>query len=67
MARERRVFDEAFRTNALKQCDAGRTATEVAKDIDVALELLYRWRTERTATSAPGVENPRNVNTSFRC
>ena len=56
MAKERRIFDEAFKTNALKQWESGRTAADVAKDLDIAVELLYRWKKERAAKSAPGAQ-----------
>lgn len=56
MARERRVFDEAFRTSALKQWESGRTASAVSKDLDIAVELLYRWKKGRAAKSAPGAQ-----------
>lgn len=56
MAKERRIFDEAFKTNALKKWESGRTAADVAKDLDIAVEQLYRWRKERTAKSAPGAQ-----------
>ncbi len=56
MARERRTFDEAFRTNALNQWESGRTASDVAKDLDIAVELLYRWKKDRAVKSAPGAQ-----------
>jgi len=66
MARERRIFDEAFKANALKQLETGRTASAVAKELDIAVELLYRWRKERAEKSAPGAQTIEELRAELR-
>lgn len=56
MARERRIFDEAFKTSALRLVESGRTTSSVARELDISVELLYRWKKERTTKSEPGAQ-----------
>lgn len=66
MARERRIFDEAFKTNALNLLEVGRTAAAVAKELDLSVELLYRWRKERIVKSAPGTQTNEELHAELR-
>ena len=66
MARERRIFDEAFKTSALRLLESGRTTSSVAKELDVSVELLYRWRKERVAKSEPGTQTNEELRAELR-
>lgn len=66
MARERRIFDEAFKTNALRLVESGRTTSSVAKELDISVELLYRWKKERIAKSEPGAQTTEELRAELR-
>ncbi len=43
----RRKFDQDFKTNAVLLCtEPGRSVVEVAKNLGIGKDLLYRWRRE---------------------
>lgn len=43
--RERRKFDSDFKRNAVSLSEeSGRTVAEVARNLGIRSELLYRWR-----------------------
>ena len=43
----RRKFDQDFKRNAVLLCaELGRSVVEVAKNLDIGKDLLYRWRRE---------------------
>lgn len=42
--RNRRVFTEEFKLGALRLLEEGKTIQEVARDLEVAENLLYVWR-----------------------
>jgi transposase len=45
--RQRRKYDSDFKRNAvLLSEEPGRTVTEVAENLGIAKDLLYRWRKE---------------------
>lgn len=52
---QRRTYDRDFKRNAVLLCDEpGRTVVEVAKNLGIAKDLLYRWRREyRLANGKP--------------
>lgn len=66
MARERRIFDEAFKTSALRLVESGRTTSSVAKELDISVELLYRWRKERVAKREPGAQTNEELRAELR-
>ena len=44
---KRRKYDRDFKRNAVLLCaEPGRTVTEVAENLGVGKDLLYRWRRE---------------------
>ena len=44
---KRRKYDRDFKRNAVLLCaEPGRTVTEVAENLGIAKDLLYRWRRE---------------------
>ncbi len=43
----RRKFDQDFKKNAVLLCaESGRSVVEVAKNLGIGKDLLYRWRRE---------------------
>lgn len=45
--KRRRRYDRDFKQNAVLLCDEpGRTVAEVAENLGIDLNLLYRWRRE---------------------
>jgi transposase len=50
MALKRKKYDEDFKKNAVKLSYASpKTVSEIAQDLDVPSNLLYRWRQRFTA------------------
>ncbi|MFA6177263.1 MAG: transposase [Phycisphaerae bacterium] len=50
MSVQRRKYDPDFKRNAVRLSEKpGRTATEVAEDLGITKDLLYRWRREHRA------------------
>jgi len=48
--RQRRKYDSDFKRNAvLLSEDPSRTVSEVAENLGIAIDLLYRWRREHRA------------------
>ncbi len=44
---KRRKYDRDFKRNAVLLCaEPGRTVTEVAENLGIGKDLLYRWRRE---------------------
>ncbi len=44
---KRRKYDRDFKRNAVLLCsEPGRTVTEVAENLGIAKDMLYRWRRE---------------------
>ncbi len=44
---KRRKYDQDFKRNAVLLCsEPGRTVSEVAQNLGIAKDLLYRWRRE---------------------
>ena len=44
---QRRKYDQDFKRNAVLLCaESGRTVTEVAQNLGINKDLLYRWRRE---------------------
>ena len=66
MSRERRIFDEAFKLNAVNMIESGRTVASVAHELNVAVELLYRWRKEQAAKSQPGAQTYEELRAELR-
>lgn len=66
MARERRIFDEAFKANALRRLDAGNTAAAVAQELDIAVEMLYRWKKERAVKNTPEHQSNEELRAELR-
>jgi len=47
---QRRKYDSDFKRNAVRLSEEpGRTATEVAENLGITKDLLYRWRREHRA------------------
>ena len=45
--KRRRKYDRDFKRNAVLLCaEPGRTVSEVAQNLGIAKDLLYRWRRE---------------------
>lgn len=44
--RQRRKYDEGFKTEALKMVQSGRRVPEVAQALGIGENLLYKWRSE---------------------
>ncbi|HLF20389.1 MAG TPA: transposase [Bacteroidota bacterium] len=48
--RTRRQFDAQFKLDALRLIEeSNRKISDIAKDLDIRPELLYRWRSEHSA------------------
>jgi len=47
MSVQRRKYDPDFKRNTVRLSEEpGRTATEVAENLGITKDLLYRWRKE---------------------
>ena len=50
MSVQRRKYDSDFKRNAVQLTEEpGRTVTEVAENLGIGKDLLYRWRREHRA------------------
>lgn len=45
----RRKYDEEFKTGALKMIDNGEKVRNVAENLGITEQHLYKWRSERKA------------------
>ena len=43
----RKRYSEEFKTQAVELTELGKPASEVAKDLGITSDLIYRWRRER--------------------
>ena len=62
MSRERRTFTREFKLNAVELSYSRKNIVELANELKIRPELLYRWRTEFASSqgaSFPGNGNPR--------
>jgi len=45
--KDRKRFSREFKLEAVRQCDeSGKPVTQVARDLDISVHQLYRWREE---------------------
>ena len=52
-------FDRAFKLEAVKKSfEPGKTVAEVARELDIKVTLLYKWRAE--------LDNKKNESTSIK-
>ena len=66
-SRIRRTFTPAFKRDAVRLLDEGKTATEVARDLGVARSLLQRWKDQLAGdTTAGSATTPRRRATNER-
>lgn len=43
--KDRRRYSKDFKIQAIKRCEeSGKPITEVARELDISVHLLYRWR-----------------------
>ena len=62
MIKERQSYDREFKQKAVELSFARGNAKEIAEELGIRPELLYRWRREYQQydrNSFPGKENPR--------
>lgn len=54
MTEERRTFRKEFKIDAVELLlKKGKPATEIARDLGIRVELLYRWKREYLNTNRP--------------
>ena len=53
VVKKRRKFDSAFKMEALKMINTGRSVSEVARALGVGENLLYNWRAETLESQSP--------------
>lgn len=61
MAKSRRTFTKQFKQDVVRQSEHCEKITELATDLGLRPELIYRWRSELRANpqgSFPGRGNP---------
>ena len=51
-SRIRRTFTPGFKRDAVRLVDAGKTVTEVARDLGIARSLLQRWKDQLSGAAA---------------
>ena len=64
MSRERRKFDKEFKLMAVELSKTRENINELAKELGIRPELIYRWRTEhleKPAGSFTGHGKPRHT------
>jgi transposase len=45
--KDRKRYSREFKVEAVRQCDeSGKPVTQVARDLDISVHQLYRWREE---------------------
>ena len=66
MAQPRRKFDDDFKRNALALIESGRTTASVAAELEIAVELLYRWRKAYAVAELPGQKTVKELETENR-
>ena len=62
MSRERRTFTREFKLNVVELSYSRNNIVELANELKIRPELLYRWRTEFASSqgaSFPGNGNPK--------
>jgi transposase len=62
MRRERRTFTREFKLNSVELSYSRSSIAELANELKIRPELLYRWRSEfasSTGSSFPGNGNPK--------
>ena len=62
MRQERRTFTKEFKLNAVELSYSRKNIVELANELNIRPELLYRWRTELVSyegKSFPGRGNPK--------
>ncbi len=53
MTKQRRIFSSEFKADAVRRCDgAGRTLTQVARELNIHPSLLQTWRRRNKAIAA---------------
>jgi transposase len=60
MSKQRRTFDAEFKRMAVELSKGRESLVELAKELDIRVELLYRWRQEllkKKEASFPGRGN----------
>ena len=64
-ARLRRKFDDTYKRHAVELSECGdRTVGEIARELGISADMLYRWRVEYGVTTrriAPPPPGPRSV------
>src|SRR5262245_20595851 len=58
-SRIRRTFTPAFKRDAVRLVDEGKTATEVARNLGIARSLLQRWKDQLAGTLDDVASKPR--------
>jgi transposase len=51
-SKNRRKYDQEFKSQAVKQLLDGQPAEQVSKNLGVSQSLLYRWKSEQLADGA---------------
>lgn len=46
MKRERKIYDAAFKTKAVQLSNGRTNISELARELGIAVTLLYKWRKE---------------------
>lgn len=46
MKRERKIYDPAFKTKAVQLSNERTNISELARELGIAVTLLYKWRKE---------------------
>ena len=67
MGQKRRRFTREFKLEALRLVEGGRSATEVARELGIAVESIYRWKRELAADhqAFPGNGNLKDRDKEF--
>jgi len=50
----------------LRLVETGRTTSSVAKELNISVELLYRWKKERIVKSEPGAQTNDELRAALR-
>lgn len=66
MRKARRIFDEETKRQAVQLVESGQTASAVAQKLDVAVEMIYRWRKEIASIRASGQKTVKELEAEIR-
>ena len=67
MKRERKIYDPAFKTKAVQLSNERTNISELARELGIAVTLLYKWRKEYEEFGEGSFPGNGNLKLTPRC